>query len=408
MKSPSSSSSVSSLASLLRTLSSSVLGVLLRDGADFAAAEDAVQEALLAASTTWPTAGLPDSPRAWLITVARRRLIDAVRTEGARRRRENEQLDARLVSGNNDIEVDDSLRLLFMCCHPSLSSSSAVALTLRAVGGLSTAEIARAFFVPEATMAQRISRAKQTISSSSLALTAPVDRTANVLQVLHLIFSEGYAASAGATLVRSDLVAEAIRLCRLLLSALPDDAEVAGLLALMILTDARRAARTDVDGGLVPLDKQDRTRWDHVAIAEGVALISATLSRGHVGPFQLQAAIAAAHDEAVTAADTDWLDILGLYGVWMRLSDNPMVALNHAVALAMVQGPRAGLARVDVVANDPRLVGHHRVEAVRGHLLLRAGDREQAAVHFLRAAHATTSTVERDYLLQQAAALTTT
>jgi len=260
--------------------------------------------------------------------------------------------------------------------------------------------------VPEATMAQRISRAKQTIKSSSLALTAPIDRTANVLQVLHLLFSEGYAASTGASLVRADLVVEAIRLCRLLLRALPDDAEVAGLLALMILTDARRAARTDVDGALVPLDAQDRSLWDRAAIHEGVALISATLSRGHVGPFQLQAAIAAAHDEASSAEDTDWLDIVGLYGVWMRLTDNPMVALNHAVALAMVQGPRAGLERIDVIANDPRLVGHHRIDAVRAHLLLRAGDREQAAVHFLRAATTTTSTVERDYLLQQAAALT--
>jgi predicted RNA polymerase sigma factor len=299
-----------------------------------------------------------------------------------------------------------------MCCHPSLTASSAIALTLRAVGGLTTAEIARAFLVPEATMAQRISRAKQTIKDSGVPFELPGARDADgakrlgaVLHVLYLIFNEGYAASSGPDVVRTDLSTEAIRLARMLHRLAPDDAEVEGLLALMLLTDARRVARTGPAGEIVPLDEQDRTLWDRAAVAEGVALVTSALSRGAAGAYQLQAAIAAVHDEAVSAAATDWPQILALYGLLLRMEDNPMVALNHAVAVAMVHGPAAGLSRLEAIAGDPRLAAHHRVDAVRAHLLDRAGDREGAVASYRLAAERTASEAERSYLLTRAARL---
>ena len=403
---------------LLRELAPRVLGAVTRRFHDFGASEDAVQEALIAAALRWPRDGVPDDPRAWLIRVAARRMVDHVRAETARRRRaaivvslvppeEQLALPADLDEGP---ERDDTLVLLFMCCHPALSASSAIALTLRAVGGLTTAEIARAFLVPEATMAQRISRAKQSIKASGVPFELPAAgelaaRLGAVLHVLYLIFSEGYAASSGPELQRGDLSGEALRLARLLHRLVPDDGEVAGLLALMLLTDARRAARTGPAGELVPLDEQDRSRWDRDAIAEGVALLTATLPRGSIGAYQVQAAIAAVHDEAASTEATDWPQILALYGVLLGMSDNPMVALNHAVATAMVHGPAAGLERLDALAGDPRLSEHHRLDAVRAHLLERAGDLEGALAGYRRAAERTTSLPERDYLLTKAARL---
>ena len=402
---------------LLRDLAPQVLGAVVRRFRDFAASEDAVQEALIAAATQWPRDGLPENPRGWLIQVASRRIADHVRAETARRHREaivvslvppEDQLA--LAADSAATERDDTLDLLFMCCHPALSLPSAIALTLRAVGGLTTSEIARAFLVPEATMAQRISRAKQSIKASGVPFEMPTaeeraERLGAVMHVLYLIFNEGYTATSGPELHRDDLSGEAIRLTRMLHRLVPGDAEAAGLLALMLLTDARRAARTGPAGELIPLDQQDRTMWDKVAITEGVALITATLSRGSVGPYQLQAAIAAVHDEAASAEDTDWAEILGLYGLLQRMSDNPMVTLNHAIATAMVHGPTAGIERLDALAQDPRIEGHHRLDAVRAHLLERAGDREAAIAHYRRAAERTTSTAERNYLLTHAARL---
>ncbi|MGK3992949.1 RNA polymerase sigma factor [Sorangium sp. So ce1024] len=403
---------------LLRDLAPQVLAAVLRRFRDFAASEDAVQEALLAAATQWPRDGVPDDPRAWLIHVASRRITDHVRSEAARRRREAfvislvppEQQVALAPDSDDPPEQDDTLALLFMCCHPALSPSSAIALTLRAVGGLTTAEIARAFLVPEATMAQRISRAKQTIKASGVPFQMPTpeeraQRLGAVLHVLYLIFNEGYTTSSGPELHRTDLSTEAIRLTRAVHALLPDDGEVAGLLALMLLTDARRAARTGPAGELIPLHEQDRSLWDQRAIAEGVALVTAALPRGSVGPYQLQAAIAAVHDEAAHADDTDWPQILALYGVLMRMSDNPMVALSHAVATAMVNGPRAGLDLLESLDKDPRLTGHYRLDAVRAHLLERAGDHEAAIAHYRRAAGRTTNVPEQNYLATQAARL---
>ena len=405
-----------SIERLLRELAPQVLGAVVRRFRDFGASEDAVQEALIAAASQWPAAGVPDDPRAWLVRVAARRMVDHVRADAARRRRE--ELVVSLVPPEEQLALapdqgdasarDDALALLFLCCHPALSTPSAIALTLRAVGGLTTAEIARAFLVPEATMAQRISRAKQGIRDSGVPFELPAPdeaerRLGAVLHVLYLIFSEGYASSGGPELQRTDLAGEALRLLRLLHRLLPDDAEVAGLLALMLLTDARRDARTGPAGALIPLDEQDRGRWDRAAIDEGVALLTATLPRGRVGAYQLQAAIAAVHDEAPSAAETDWPQILALYGVLQGLADNPMVALSHAIALAMVHGPAAGLARLDALAADPRLLGHHRLDAVRAHLLERAGDRDGAAENYRRAAGRTASEPERDYLLMRAA-----
>jgi RNA polymerase sigma factor (sigma-70 family) len=394
---------------LLRELAPQVLGAVMRRYRDFAAAEDAVQEALVAAAVQWPRDGLPENPRGWLIQVAARRMTDYLRSELARRRTETAAAaETEQVSTGLDSEQDDTLTLLFMCCHAALTPASAIALTLRAVGGLTTAQIASAFLVPEATMAQRISRAKQTIKSSGVRFRLPggeerVERLRSVLHVLYLIFNEGYTSSGGEQLHRVELSGEAIRLARAIYGLLPENGEVAGLLALMLLTDARRAARTGPDGELISLTKQDRSLWDQAEIAEGVALISAALSRGSVGAYQLQAAIAAVHDEAARAEDTDWPQILALYELLKRMSDNPMVRLNHAVAAAMAHGPSRGLQLLDAL--DGRLKGHHRLDAVRAHLLEMAGDYPGATRHYLIAADRTTSLPERNYLLTQAARL---
>ena len=397
---------------LWRELAPQVLGAVLRRYRDFAAAEDAVQEALVAAAAQWPKDGLPENPRGWLIQVASRRMTDHLRSEIARRRREMAAAEesGAVAPAENPAEEDDTLVLLFMCCHPSLTSSSAIALTLRAVGGLSTAEIANAFLVPEATMAQRISRAKQTVKVSGVPFGMPPDaelpqRLGSVMHVLYLIFNEGYTSSIGEQLLRHDLTSEAIRLARELYRLRPENCEAAGLLALMLLTDARRVARTGADGELIPLAKQDRTLWDQEKIAEGVALLSATLPKGSIGPYQLQAAIAAVHDEAARPADTDWPQIMALYDLLRRMSDNPMVMLNHAIAVAMVRGPRAGLELLDSLDRDGRLAGHHRLDAVRAHLLELAGDREAAIAGYRTAAERTASLPERNYLLTQAARL---
>ena len=401
---------------LLRDLAPQVLGAVVRRYRDFAACEDAVQEALIAAAAQWPRDGIPGNPRGWLIQVALRRMTDHVRSEIARRGREAVvagETPAAVAPGQGGepaIDPDDTLVLLFLCCHPALSPASAIALTLRAVGGLTTAEIARAFLVPEPTMAQRISRAKQSIQQSGVPFRLPdggerASRLSSVLHVLYLVFSEGYTSSSGAALQRTDLSSEAIRLTRAVHRLLPGDGEVMGLLALMLLTDARRAARTGPAGELVPLDEQDRTLWDAQAIAEGVALVSAALRQGAAGEYQLQAAIAAVHDEAPRVEDTDWPQILALYGVLMRMSGNPMVALNHAVAAAMVHGPAAGLELLAPLDADERLRGHHRLAAVRAHLLERAGDRAAAVPLDRAAAEKTTSLPERHYLLRRAARL---
>ena len=402
---------------LLRALAPQVLGAVCRRFRDFAAAEDAVQEALIAASEQWPRDGTPDNPRGWLIQVALRRMTDHVRSEIARRNRENLiAADTPLVVAPElysepAIDHDDTLLLLFMCCHSALTPASAIALTLRAVGGLTTVEIANAYLVPEATMAQRISRAKQTIKESGVPLEMPSEqerlaRLGTVLHVLYLIFNEGYTSSVGPDLQRSDLANEAIRLTRAVYSLLPDDGEVAGLLALMLLTDARRPARTGPGGELISLATQDRTLWDKKSITEGVAIISATLSRGSVGAYQLQAAIAAVHDEALRHEDTDWPQILALYTVLMRMSDNPMVVLNHAIASAMVNGPRVGLGLLTPLDTDPRIAKHYRLDAARAHLYEMAGDHPTAVKYFLVAAARTTSIPERNYLSAQAARLT--
>ena len=394
---------------LLRDLAPQVLGAIVRRFGDFAAAEDAVQEALLAATLQWPGEGVPGNPRGWLIHVAARRMIDHIRSEVARRRRDAALVTPELAD-DPVAEQDDTLILLFMCCHPALTRPSAIALTLRAVGGLTTGEIANAFLVPEATMAQRISRAKERIKSSGVPFRLPTDRERSerldaVLHVLYLIFNEGYASSIGADLQRRDLANEAIRLTRAVRQLLPDEGEVTGLLALMLLTDARRSARSGPAGELIPLAEQDRSRWDGLAIAEGVALISEALPRGVVGSYQLQAAIAALHDEAASAQETDWPQILALYGLLKRMSANPMVALNHAIAAAMVNGPAAGLELLKALDADKRLSGHYRLDAVRAHLLEMAGDDRGAVAHYQSAAARTASIPERNYLTAKAARL---
>jgi RNA polymerase sigma factor (sigma-70 family) len=404
---------------LLRQQAPQVLGALVRRYGHFDAAEDAVQDALLAAAVQWPDSGVPDNPRAWLITVASRRLTDQLRSESARRRREETAValtpsDAWVTAPPADEQPgdsDDTLTLLFMCCHPSLSSPSQVALTLRAVGGLTTTQIARAFMVPEATMGQRISRAKQSIKTAGARFDLPpeedrADRLRAVLHVLYLIFNEGYTATSGEDLQHVELAAEAIRLTRQVHRLLPGDGEVTGLLALMLLTDARRPARTRPDGSLVPLAEQDRGLWTTAAIAEGVELVTGALQRGEIGPYQVQAAIAAVHDEAATAADTDWAQILALYDVLERIAPNPMVTLNHAVAVAMVHGPRAGLDLLETLSGDSRLAEHHRLEAVRAHLLEMTGDTPAAHAAYLLAAQRTTSLPEQRYLEGKAARLT--
>jgi RNA polymerase sigma factor (sigma-70 family) len=403
---------------LLRELAPQVLGVLMRRYAGLDSCEDAVQEALLDAATQWPAAGLPDNPRAWLLTVATRRLADILRSESARRQREDAVFlatppavlagaDAWLADAGAAAarDSDDTLTLLFLCCHPALTASSQVALTLRAVGGLRTAEIARAFVVPEATMAQRISRAKQQVRAAGARFAPPEaadfgQRLRVVQQVLYLIFNEGYVASAGEALQRTDLAAEGIRLARLLHRLLPDDAETAGLLALMLLTDARRAARVALDGALVPLVEQDRARWDRSLTAEGAALIARTLATtSALGPYQLQAAIAAVHGEAASVTDTDWTEILALYELLGQVSPGPIVSLGKAVAIAMVHGPAAGLAATDELAGV--LARHHRFHAVRGHLLEMSGDPAAAADAYRVAARYATNAAEKRYLDRQ-------
>ena len=402
---------------LLRDLAPQVLGAVVRRYGQFDASEDAVQEALLAGATQWPVEGVPDNPRGWLIAVASRRMTDQLRSDLARQRREATAAallppEALHAPGPDDLapDEDDTLTLLFLCCHPSLSAASQLALTLRAVGGLTTAEIARAFFVPEATMAQRISRAKATIRASEAPFSLPpqeerAERLAVVLHVLYLVFNEGYTATSGPDLSRVELSSEAIRLARDLHRLLPDDGEVAGLLALMLLIDARRPARA-LDGALVPLADQDRSLWNRAAIDEGVALIEASLATRPIGTYQLQAAIAAVHDEAPSAEATDWPQIVALYDLLARLAPNPMVALNHAVAIAMVEGPGAGLSRLDALADDERIASGHRLEAVRAHLLELAGDGPAARTSYLAAARRTTSVPERRYLESRAARLT--
>jgi RNA polymerase sigma factor (sigma-70 family) len=409
----------SSIEDLLRETAPQVLGVLVRRHGTFDECEDAVQEALLAASVQWPADGVPDYPRAWLVTVAGRRLVDHARSEIARRRREESvaalaPVDDVFAPAPDDegpvADRDDTLTLLMLCCHPSLSPPTQAALTLRAVGGLTTAEIARAYFVPEATMAQRISRAKQSIKRADSRFEMPAepelsDRFRVVLQVLYLIFNEGYTASSGTVLARAELTHEAIRLTRAVHELRPDDGEVAGLLALMMLTEARRPARTGPDGELVPLAEQDRSRWDTDAIQDGLALVAATLPHGPVGPYQVQAAIAAVHAEAPRAADTDWPQILSLYDLLGVLAPNPMVTLNRVVALAMVVGPRAGLDLLTSLDTDEQLAGHHRIDAVRAHLLDMAGDPAAARATYQQAARKTTSVPEQRYLQARAARL---
>ena len=407
---------------LLRELAPQVLGALVRRYGHFDSAEDAVQEALLAAATQWPKDGTPTNPRAWLITVAARRLTDLLRSEQSRRQREDTARTWALPdewlapaadrswAGGADPDHDDSLILLFMCCHPSLSPASQIALTLRAVGGLSTAEIARAFLVPEATMTRRISRAKQLVRDSGVPFGLPPgsereERLGAVLHVLYLIFNEGYASTSGPSLQRAELSEEAIRLARLVHRLLPEDGEVAGLLALMLLTDARRLARVGPDGALIPMAEQDRSRWDSGHIAEGITLISAVLPRGEPGPYQLQAAIAAVHDEAPDAESTDWPQIVALYELLLLTADNPMIRLNHAVAVGMSTGPRAGLNLLAGLDQDGRIGGDHRLRAVRAHLLEMAGDRAGAYEAYLEAAGLAMSVPQQRYLRGRAARL---
>ncbi|MFC6083320.1 RNA polymerase sigma factor [Sphaerisporangium aureirubrum] len=405
---------------LLRVLAPQVLGAVVRRYGHFTIAEDAVQEALLAAATQWPDDGVPDHPRGWLITVASRRLTDLLRAEQARRRRED------TVAGRTPADhwlapaadrpvhdSDDTLILLFMCCHPALSPASQIALTLRAVGGLTTAEIARAFLVPEATMTRRVSRAKQRIKESGIPFGMPpgperAPRLGAVLHVLYLIFNEGYASTSGPDLQRTELAAEAIRLTRMTHRLLPEDAEVTGLLALMLLVDARRPARTGPGGELVPMAEQDRSLWNAESIAEGVALVTGALSRGTPGPYQLQAAIAAVHDEAPSAEATDWPQIAALYEVLMRVTGNPMVALNHTVAVAMARGPREGLGLLEGLQADERIAEDHRFHAVRAHLLEMLGDLAAARDSYHAAARRTTSLPQQRYLHAKAARLTDT
>ncbi len=391
----------------LRELAPRALGVLVRRHGSFEACEDAVQEALVAASRQWPQDGRPRNPLGWLITTASRRLVEGWRSESARRRREERYALEDPGAPGPGSAHDDTLPLLFLCCHPALTPTAQVALTLRALGGLTTAEIARALLVPEPTVAQRISRAKSRIRAAGAHFVEPTDeevaeRLPAVLRTLYLVFTEGHTASSGPSLQRVELSTEAIRLARQLRAQLPHEGEVAGLLALMLLTDARLPARTTRHGALVPLAEQDRSRWDADMVAEGVALLSEVLPRAVPGPFQLEAAIAAVHDEAPSAEQTDWEQVLALYDVHTLVAPGPMVTLGRVVAVAEVRGPAVGLAELDVVATDPALVGHYRVDVVRAHLLDRLGDRDGARVAYLRAARATRSQPEQQYLRARA------
>jgi RNA polymerase sigma factor (sigma-70 family) len=392
---------------LLREAAPRILAAVVRRFGDFSDSEDAVQEAMIAASTQWPAQGTPENPVGWLIHVASRRMTDRIRSETARRGREAlaaaEPAEAEQRSAN-----DDTLVLMLMCCHPALTPVSAIALTLRAVAGLTTAEIGNAFLVPEATMAQRISRAKQSVKASAEPFGVPAEderpeRLRSVLRVVYLIFNEGYLSSSGPDLARAELSAEAIRLARIVHLALPEEPEVAGLLALMLLTDSRRAARTQPNGELIPLEEQDRGLWDREAIDEGVALLADALGRGAVGEYQLQAAIAAEHATAARAEGTDWREILGLYGLLERMTGNPMVALNRAIAAAMVDGPQAGLSLLEDL--DGQLDDHHRLHATRAHLLEMSGDTEGAIDEYRIAANRTNSLPEQHYLTTRAARL---
>jgi RNA polymerase sigma factor (sigma-70 family) len=387
---------------LLRQLGPQVLGALARRHGQFEACEDATQEALLAAARRWPEQGVPGNPLGWLVTVATRRLIDEIRADRSRRARE----DAAGAPGELPDPVpehDDTLTLLFLCCHPALTPASQIALTLRAVGGLTTAEIASAFLVPEVTMAQRISRAKQAVKGAGMRFELPppgqrAERLRAVRHVLYLVFNEGYTRTAGPDLQRVELAAEAIRLTRTLHRLLPEDGETAGLLALMLLTHARRYARAGPGGVLIPLADQDRLLWTRPEIDEGLGLVEHALATAAIGPYQLQAAIAAVHCEAPSAGQTDWPQILALYTLLERIAPNPVFALNRVVAVAMAQGPEAGLAALAAVEQDRRLAGHHRIDSVRGHLLELAGDRAGAAAAYRAAARLTTSLPERRYL----------
>ncbi|MCX4870403.1 RNA polymerase sigma factor [Streptomyces sp. NBC_00257] len=390
---------------LLRELTPQVLGTLVRRHGRFEGCEDAVQEAVLAAAVQWPAEGVPDNPRGWLVTVASRRLIDQMRSDHARRERES--ATAAEVVPEDVPDTDDTLVLLFLCCHPTLTAASQTALTLRAVGGLTTAEIARAFLVPEATMAARISRAKQRIKAAGSSFGLPEgaereERLRVVLHVLYLIFNEGYTASSGRELHRADLAHEAIRLTRSVHARLPEDGEVTGLLALMLLTHARRRARTTAAGDLVPLDEQDRTKWDRELLDEGLGLVKSSLAGPALGPYQLQAAIAATHADAATAKETNWPQVHALYLVLERIAPNPMVTLNRAIALAETQGPPAGLALLSTLDGDPRMAGHHRLLSVRAHLLEKTGDTAGAYEHYRRAAKATAGIAEQRYLESRA------
>jgi RNA polymerase sigma factor (sigma-70 family) len=392
---------------LLREAAPRVLAAVVRRFGDFSDSEDAVQEAMIAAGTQWPAQGMPENPTGWLIHVASRRMTDRIRSEAARRGREDAAAADRGETASEP-GPDDTLVLMFMCCHPALTPASAIALTLRAVAGLTTAEIGSAFLVPEATMAQRISRAKKSIEASPEPFRMPAgderaERLRSVLRVIYLIFNEGYVTSGGAELARAELAAEAIRLARIARLALPEDPEVAGLLALMLLTDARRPARTDAGGELIPLEQQDRTLWDQEAIAEGIALLAGAVAKGAVGEYQLQAAIAAEHAQAARAEETDWREILGLYGLLERITGNPMVALNRAIAAAMVDGPEAGLTLLADL--DERLDGHHRLHATRAHLLEMSGDVDTAIAEYRLAADRTNSLPEQHYLTRRAARL---
>jgi RNA polymerase sigma factor (sigma-70 family) len=395
---------------LLREVTPQVLAAVMRRYGRFDTCEDAVQEALLAAATQWPADGVPDNPKGWLVTVASRRLTDQWRGDQARRRREAtvaaltpvDEFHAPAVDETAPA-ADDTLTLLLLCCHPELSPASQVALTLRAVGGLTTAQIARAFLVPEATMAQRISRAKQKIKATGARFEPPppdqrADRLRVVLHVLYLIFNEGYATTSGPDLAKVELTTEAIRLTRQVRQLVPDDGEVAGLLALMLLTDARRPARTRADGALVPMAEQDRSLWQADAIEEGVALVTNSLTSAQLGPYQVQAAIAAVHDEAKTAQDTDWPQILALYQLLATIAPSPMVTLNQAVAVAMTDGPQAALDLLSTLDDDLRMAGNHRMDAVRAHLHEMTGDVDTAREHYRNAARRTTSVPERRYL----------
>jgi RNA polymerase sigma factor (sigma-70 family) len=393
------------LEDLLRELTPQVLGALVRRHGQFEGCEDAVQEAVLAAAVQWPADGVPDNPRGWLVTVAYRRLIDQIRSDHARRERES--ATAAEAAPDDVPDTDDTLVLLFLCCHPTLTPASATALTLRAVGGLTTAEIARAFLVPEATMAARISRAKQRIKAAGSSFSLPEagereDRLGVVLHVLYLIFNEGYIASSGSELDRVDLAREAIRLARMVHAQLPEDGEVTGLLALMLLTHARREARTTAAGDLVPLGEQDRAQWDRTLIDEGTGLAKASLAGSALGPYQLQAAIAATHADAATAEETNWRQVHALYLILERIAPNPMVTLNRAIALAETEGPLAGLALLSTLDGDERMAGQHRLLSVRAHLLEQAGDPAGAYAHYRRAAKATASIAEQRYLESRA------